>query len=105
MFVFSNKMPRNAIYPIEEEEYQMKFKNACPRLQKWKTRFEEADFDVNKLRNQAINKSPVYVAIQRGSKNIQIRTKTSTYLWRLWIQQGRRVNDEVRITFSHISVI
>lgn len=81
---------------IDQSELNRKLRHACPRIKRWNSRINvDADGDVHRIREQAINRSPVYVAVQRGSRNIQIRTKTKPKWWRKWIQEGKKYGFDV----------
>jgi hypothetical protein len=93
--LYENMVKVNPTVDVNEVELNRKLRHACPRIKRWKSRIDDAEGDVHRMREQAINKSPVYVAIQRGSKNIQIRTRTKTKWWRKWIQEGKKYGFDV----------
>ncbi|XP_054155653.1 uncharacterized protein LOC128954111 [Oppia nitens] len=88
---------------VDEVELNRQLRHACPRIKRWKSRIDEADGDPQRMREQAICKSPVYVAIQKGSRNIQIRTRTKPKWWRKWIQEAKKYDfDDSYATPIHI---
>lgn len=93
------KVSPSSSFDVDNFELNRKLRHACPRIKRWKSKIDDADGDVHRLREQAINRSPVYVAIQRGSRNIQIRTRTKPKLWRKWIQEGKKYGLDVSVTF------
>lgn len=93
------KVSPSSSFDVDNFELDRKLRHACPRIKRWKSRVDDADGDVHRLREQAINRSPVYVAIQRGSRNIQIRTRTKPKLWRKWIQEGKKYGFDVSNIF------